>query len=113
MGLAKFTETYEAQERQLAEQRDSRTREMEVVQKRLQEHETMCSESKIKTALLEKQNEGLRKSQTVLRNELQTILGKFDEFHEAVTGSNQRHGDCKVEIDSLQAQLADLEKENA
>merc|ERR1739844_277197 len=60
----------------------------------------------------EKQNEALRKSQSVLRDELQTILGKFDEFHEAVTGSNQRHGECKEEIDSLQSQLQDLEKEN-
>merc|ERR1712083_362476 len=65
-----------------------------------------------KTASLEKQNEALRKSQSVLRDELQTILGKFDEFHEAVTGSNQRHGECKVEIDSLQSRLQDLEKEN-
>jgi len=111
--LLKFTETYEAQERQLAEQRESRSREMEVAQQRLKEHETMCSESKTKTASLEKQNEVLRKSQTVLRDELQTILGKFDEFHEAVTGSNQRHGDCKVEIDTLQSKLQDLEKENS
>mmetsp|Transcript_87061 Transcript_87061/g.244160 ORF Transcript_87061/g.244160 Transcript_87061/m.244160 type:complete len:381 (-) Transcript_87061:349-1491(-) len=110
--LRKFTETYEAQEQQLAEQRESRGREMEVAQQRLKEHEVMCSESKIKTASLEKQNEGLRKSQTVLRDELQTILGKFDEFHEAVTGSNQRHGECKVEIDSLQSRLQELEKEN-
>merc|ERR1711920_420239 len=61
--LLKFTETYEAQERQLAEQRESRGREMEVAQQRLREHEAMCSESKTKTAQLEKQNEGLRKSQ--------------------------------------------------
>merc|ERR1719261_631718 len=73
----------------------------------------MCSESKIKTASLEKHNEALRKSQAVLRSELQTILGKFDEFHEAVTGSNQRHGECKVEIDSLQTKLQEYEKENA
>merc|ERR1719343_932076 len=86
---------------------------MEVAQQRLKEHESMCSESKVKTASLEKQNETLRKSQTVLRDELQTILGKFDEFHEAVTGSNQRHGDCKVEIDALQSQLSELEAENS
>mmetsp|Transcript_98304 Transcript_98304/g.306727 ORF Transcript_98304/g.306727 Transcript_98304/m.306727 type:complete len:377 (-) Transcript_98304:143-1273(-) len=110
--LLKFTETYEAQERQLAEQREAREREMEVAQQRLKEHESMCSESKVKTASLEKQNEVLRKSQSVLRDELQMILGKFDEFHEAVTGSNQRHGECKVEIDSLQSRLQDLEKEN-
>merc|ERR1712039_351412 len=110
--LLKFTETYEAQEKELAEQRESRGREMEVAQQRLKEHESMCQESKIKTASLEKQNEALRKSQSVLRDELQTILGKFDEFHEAVTGSNQRHGECKVEIDSLQSRLQDLEKEN-
>merc|ERR1712054_222525 len=90
----------------------SREREMEVAQKRLEEHETMCAESKIKTASLEKHNETLRKSQGVLRTELQTILGKFDEFHEAVTGSNARHGECKVEIDSLQTKLQEYEKEN-
>lgn len=111
--LLKFTETYEAQEQQLSEQCDSREREMEVAQKRLDEHKTMCADSKIKTASLEKHNETLRKSQTVLRAELQTILGKFDEFHEAVTGSNQRHGECKVEIDTSQTRLQDLEKENA
>merc|ERR1712113_617506 len=87
--LLTFTETYEAQEKQLAEQREAREREMEVAQHRLKEHESMCAESKVKTATLEKQNEALRKSQTVLRDELQSILGKFDEFHEAVTGSNQ------------------------
>merc|ERR1712070_572184 len=111
--LQKFTETYEAQEQQLAEQRESREKEMEVAQKRLEEHETMCAESKVKTASLEKQNEALRKSQAVLRTELQTILGKFDEFHEAVTGSNTRHGECKVEIDNLQTKLQEYEKENA
>lgn len=111
--LLKFTETYEAQETQLAEQRVTRETEMEVAQKRLEEHETMCAESKVKSALLEKQNEALRKSQAVLRTELQTILGKFDEFHEAVTGSNTRHGECKVEIDTLQTKLQGYETENA
>uniref|UniRef100_A0A7S1EYF5 Uncharacterized protein n=1 Tax=Noctiluca scintillans TaxID=2966 RepID=A0A7S1EYF5_NOCSC len=111
--LQKFTETYEAQEKQLAEQRESRSNEMDTARKRLQEHKTMTQESKTKTALLEKQNEGLRKSGAVLREELQKILGKFDEFHEAVNGSNQRHGECKTDIDGLQSQLQDLEKENA
>merc|ERR1740121_2007208 len=80
---------------------------------RLKEHESMCAESKIKAAELEKQNEVMRKSQAVLRDELQSILGKFDEFHEGVTGSNTRHGECKAEIDGLQSKLHDLEKENA
>merc|ERR1712032_277070 len=111
--LQKFTETYEAQEQQLAEQRESRGKEMEVAKQRLLEHETMCAESKTKTATLEKQNEAMRKSQTVLRAELQSILGKFNEIHEAVTGSNERHGECKVEIDDLNTKLQDLEKENA
>lgn len=111
--LEKFTETYEEQERQLAEQRDSRESEMRIAQERLHEHESMCAKSKVKAAELEKHNEVLRKSQTILRAELQSILSKFDECHEAVTGSNQRHGECKVEIDTLQARLQDLEKENA
>lgn len=110
--LKKFTETYEAQEIQLAEQREARGREMEVAEQRLREHERMCSESKVKTASLGKHNDTLKKSQTVLRNELQTVVSKFDEFHEAVAGSNQRHGECKNEVDELQTRLQDLEKEN-
>jgi len=110
--LQKFTETYEAQEEQLAAQRETRGREMETAQQRLLEHETMCKESKVKSASLEKENLTLRKSEAVLRAELQTILGKFDEFHEAITGSNTRHGDCKTEIDTLQTQLQEFEKEN-
>jgi chromosome segregation ATPase len=111
--LQKFTETYEEQEQQLAEQQEARAKEMQVAQQRLREHEVMTSESRTKTGTLEKQNEVLRKSQTVLRDELQAILNKFDEFHEAVTGSNQRHGECKAEIDTLQSRLQELEKENA
>merc|ERR1711953_643484 len=74
---------------------------------------TMASESKSKTASYEKENEALRKSQTVLRADLQSILSKFDEFHEAVNGSNQRHSECKTEIDNLQVKLQELEKDNA
>jgi len=110
--LKKFTETYEAQEAQLAEQSESRKRDMEAAQKRLEEHECKYEESKANAFKLSSQNEGLRKSQGVLRSELQTILGKFDEFHEAVTSSNARHGECKVEIDSLQTKLQEYEKEN-
>jgi len=110
--LQKFTETYEAQEEQLAQQRETRGREMETAQTRLQEHETMCKQSKVNSAMLEKENETLRKSEKVLRAELQSILGKFDDFHEAITGSNTRHSDCKTEIDTLQTQLQELEKEN-
>merc|ERR1712031_7018 len=46
--LEKFTETYEAQENQLAEQAESRGREMEVAEQRLEEHTVMCRESKVK-----------------------------------------------------------------
>jgi len=110
--LLKFTETYEAQEKQLAEQREAREREMEAAQQRLVEHEAAHVESKANANRLIKENESLRKSQAVLRDELQTILAKFDEFHEAVTGSNTRHSECKSEIDDLQTKLQEYEKEN-
>lgn len=110
--LQKFTETYEAQEAQLAEQRASRESEMVLAQKRFKEHESSAVSSKVNAAQLEKHNEVLRKSQTTLRAELQSIVGKFDEFHDSVTGSNQRHGECKVEIDTLQERLQEAEKEN-
>jgi len=110
--LQKFTETYEAQEAQLAEQRTSRESEMVLAQKRFKEHESGSITSKVTAAALEKHNETLRKSQTTLRAELQSIVGKFDEFHDSVTGSNQRHGECKVEIDTLQERLQEAEKDN-
>merc|ERR1712031_27401 len=56
--LLKFTETYEAQERQLAEQRDSREQEMGAAQNRLREHECMYVESKANADQLIKTNEG-------------------------------------------------------
>jgi len=49
----------------------------------------------------------------VLQSDLQGILKKFDEFSKQVSGSNKRHSECKEEIDSLQAHMEDLEKENS
>merc|ERR1712060_921174 len=77
------------------------------------EYETKSAESKANAAQLEKKNKALQKTTVALRAELQSILGKFDEFHESVNGSNQRHGDCKEEIDGLSAKLKDLDAENA
>lgn len=49
----------------------------------------------------------------MLQSDLQGILKKFDEFSKQVSGSNKRHSECKEEIDSLQAHMEDLEKENS
>jgi hypothetical protein len=111
--LAKFTETFEEQEKHVAEQREAREREMELKKKQLIEYESTVPKSKVKTQQLEKQNEALRKNQAILRAELQAILAKFDEFHASVTGSNEQHSDCKSEIDKLQSELTGLENDNA
>merc|ERR1711972_322168 len=111
--LEKFTETYEEQERQLAEQSAVRSREMEAARERLKEYETKSAESAANATSLEKKNKALQKTTVSLRAELQSILGKFDEFHESVNGSNKRHGECKEEIDGLSAKLKELDAENA
>lgn len=111
--FAKFMETYEAQEKQLEENRQARELEMELAEARLNEHEVMCRESRTKVVATQKKNESLRKSEAALRTELQTVLSKFDDFHKAVTGSNQRHTEYKDEIDELQKKLAELEEENS
>jgi len=111
--FAKFMETYEAQEQQLRENRQAREKEMEVAEARLNEHEVMCRESRTKVLATQKKNEVLRKSEAALRTQLQTVLGKFDEFHKTVTGSNTRHTEYKEEIDELQKKLAELEEENS
>eukprot|EP00929_Paragymnodinium_shiwhaense_P064877 TRINITY_DN32574_c0_g1_i2.p1 TRINITY_DN32574_c0_g1~~TRINITY_DN32574_c0_g1_i2.p1 ORF type:complete len:381 (+),score=136.72 TRINITY_DN32574_c0_g1_i2:159-1301(+) len=110
--LDKFSETWDAQQAQLAEQREAREKEMDMATKRLKEHEEMCAQSKVKAVQLEKENEAMRKSQAELRKELQSILAKFDEFHEAVTESNSRHSECKAEVDDLSVKLQALEDEN-
>jgi len=111
--LEQFTETYEAQEKQLQEQRDAREKELEMAKERLHDHDTKCKESTINSTKLEKENSELRKSEEKLRDELQKIMGRFDDFHERITGSNQRHGDCKDNVDALQKQLQELEKDHA
>jgi len=111
--LDNFTNTYEEQERQLAEQNATRSKEMEAARERLQEYETKGAESKVNAAQLEKKNKVLHKTTTGLRAELESILSKFDEFHASVDGSNQKHGECKSEIDGLSATLQQLEDENA
>jgi len=111
--LEKFTETYEEQERQLSEQSDVRSKEMTAARERLKEYETKSVESSTNATSLEKKNKALQKTTVALRAELQSILGKFDEFHESVNGSNKRHGECKEEIDGLSAKLKDMDAENA
>lgn len=110
--LEKFVETYEAQEKHLAEQVSVRAKEMEMAQERLKEYNTKAGESKVNASRLEKENKVLLKSTTTLREQLQNILGKFDDFQESVTGSNQKHGECKSEIDMLQSKFTELETEN-
>lgn len=110
--LEKFTETYEEQERHLAEQCATRVREMNAAQERLREYEAKSTESKVNAGVLEKKNKVLQKTTVALRAELQSILSKFDEFHESVNGSSQKHGECKSEIDGLSARLKELEDEN-
>lgn len=111
--LEKFTETYGEQERQLAEQNVVRAQEMGAARERLKEYATKSVESAANAKELEKQNKALQKTTVALRAELQSILGKFDEFHECVNGSNKRHGEYKEEIDGLSVQLKELEAENA
>jgi len=110
--LEKFTETYEEQERQLSEQNAVRTKEMEAARDRLKEYETKSADSSVNATNLEKKNKVLQKTTATLRTELQSILGKFDEFHESVNGSNKKHGECKEEIDVLSAKLKDLDADN-
>jgi len=110
--LNKFTETYEEQERQLTEQSAVRSKEMDLARERLREYETKGAESAANAVSLEKKNKALQKTTVALRAELQSIVGKFDEFHESVNGSSQKHGECKTEIDGLSAQLKDLDAEN-
>merc|ERR1719277_1530351 len=85
---------------------------MQAARERLKEYETKSVESNANAASLEKANKALQKTTVTLKAELQSILGKFDEFHESVNGSNQKHGECKTEIDGLSAKLKELDDEN-
>lgn len=110
--LKKFTETFEQQEADVSKRRESRKEEMETAMKRLKEREVATAEAKANATSLERQNEALRRSQTILQDELHSILIKFDEFHKAVTSSGQLHSEVKVEVDALQRQVEELEREN-
>merc|ERR1712063_118021 len=106
--LTQLTETYDAQERQVLEQHEAREFGIANAQEQIVKHEAMCDEAKENTAYLEKQNEILRGTQPNLRSEVQSILAKFDEFRDSATGTNERHSECKSEIDNLRNELGSL-----
>merc|ERR1712007_418678 len=93
--LTEFTEQYEAQEKQDEEQQLAREHNIEFAEQQIKKHEGARAEAKHSTAYLEKQNEVMRKSQPKLRADVKAIVDKFDEFRDSVTGSNERHADCK------------------
>merc|ERR1712007_237251 len=108
-----FTEQYEAQEKQDEEQQLAREHNIEVAEQQIKKREAARAEAKKNTAYLEKQNEAMRKSQPKLRADVKAIVDKFDEFRDSVTGSNERHADCKTEIESLRDELQELERVNS
>merc|ERR1712064_28787 len=111
--LTEFTEQYEAQEKQDEEQQLAREHNIEFAEQQIKKHEGARAEAKQNTAYLEKQNEAMRKSQPKLRAEVKAIVEKFDEFRDSVTGTNERHADCKTEIESLRDELHELERVNS
>merc|ERR1712007_146212 len=111
--LTEFTEQYEAQEKQDEEQQLAREHNIEFAEQQIKKHEGARAEAKHNTAYLEKQNEAMRKSQPKLRAEVKAIVEKFDEFRDSVTGTNERHADCKTEIESLRDELHELERVNS
>merc|ERR1712217_435182 len=78
-----------------AEQSSVRSREMEAAKERLKEYETESAESAANATALEKKNKALQKTTVSLRAELQSILGKFDEFHESVNVPTKGMGSAK------------------
>merc|ERR1712064_105745 len=111
--LTEFTEQYEAQEKADEEQQLAREHNIEFAEQQIKKHEGARAEAKQNTAYLEKQNEAMRKSQPKLRAEVKAIVEKFDEFRDSVTGTNERHADCKTEIESLRDELHELERVNS
>jgi len=109
----KFTDTYQEQENKLTQHLSVRTQEREAIMSVLNETEAKTASSIANCGSLEKKNKVLQKTTTTLRADLQSVLSKFDEFHASVNGSNQKHSECKTEIDELSSRLKDLETKNA
>merc|ERR1712137_1039378 len=111
--LTEFTEQYEAQEKQDEEQQLAREHNIQSAEQQIKKHEAARAEAMKNTAYLEKENAAMRKSQPKLRADVKAIVDKFDEFRDSVTGSNERHADCKTEIESLRDELHELERVNS
>jgi len=111
--MGRFTETCDAQEKQLAEKCDMRSSEMRTAEDKLTECDTQSVKSKANALVLEKKNKELAKAVPVLRTELQSLLEKFSGSQEEVTACNEQHSECKTALEAVQTQLADLEAENA
>merc|ERR1712137_1090814 len=109
----KMDQDLEVQQHKVKENEDLRSKLTEFTEEQIKKHESARAEAKQNAAYLEKQNEAMRKSQPKLRAEVKAIVEKFDEFRDSVTGTNERHADCKTEIESLRDELHELERVNS
>lgn len=108
-----ISETCAKQESAVTEKCESRAHYLTELKEQVIEYETRCRELKAKADPLEVNIKGMRKSLPVLRKEVDGMMGKFDDINESATSFNERHTECKADIEALNARWEVLAKENA
>lgn len=107
-----FSKACEAQVEELAEKSEASFEYLEVLKSKDTEYEAMGTESKKKADQFTTQNKSLKKSTTLLRNEVNDYVKRFDDMHESVSSTSEARNEYKTEMDAMTERLDALQKEN-
>ncbi|GBG60869.1 hypothetical protein CBR_g15990 [Chara braunii] len=111
--LTQFTQKYEIREEHFQHQLKTKALELQLLHAKLTQQNETTKQEEEKVKLLKEQITSMLKSEAELRGQLSTYGGKFEQFQETLTKSNEVFATFKLEMDKMSKTIRKLEKENS
>lgn len=110
--LIHFTQQYELQEEQYAQQLRTKSLEQQLLEVKLKQQEELHKQGEAKIELYTEQITQLLKTEQALRERLSLYEDKFEQFQEMLTKSNEVFASFKTQMEKMSKTIKKLEKEN-
>lgn len=110
--LIHFTQQYELQEEQYAQQLRTKSLEQQLLEVKLKQQEELHKQGEAKIQLYTEQISQLLKTEQALRERLALYEDKFEQFQEMLTKSNEVFASFKTQMEKMSKTIKKLEKEN-
>lgn len=107
-----FFEKYDAREKELVEQQQSRELEVKTFELKLNEHAGLYRQEAERERRAKMENEQLSSAEQSLKSQLQTYSAKFQHFQDQLGKSDKVLGQYKRQKGKMQRRAETLEKEN-